>query len=101
MGIDINEEDIKKTPQDTYRKKIKYLVRKAAFKELLEKKNEISKIKNIEYESYDMQLYLKSNSFNCAERNLLYSLRSRMHPAKNNFRRCILIIFNVAMDAKP
>ena len=60
MGIDFNEEDIKKTPKDTYRKKIKYLVRKAAFKELLERKNQISKMKDIEYKSYDIQPILRA-----------------------------------------
>ena len=43
MGIDINEEDIRKTSKDTYRRKIKYLVRKAAFKELLKKRTKYPK----------------------------------------------------------
>ena len=39
MGIDIDEDLIKSTPKDTYRKYIKSLIRKAAFKELIKKKN--------------------------------------------------------------
>ena len=71
MGIYFNEGDIKKTPKDIYRKNIKYLVRKAAFKELLEEEKINYKKKNLDYKSYDIQPYLKNNIFNCAERDLL------------------------------
>ena len=37
----MNENEIKNTPSDVYRKKIKGLVKKAAFKELLEKNNQL------------------------------------------------------------
>ena len=87
MGIDMNEDEMKKTPKEIYRKKIKTLVNKAAFQELLEEKKKLSKIKNINYDSYDIQPYLKSNVFTSEERNLLYALRSRMHPAKLNFKK--------------
>ena len=39
MGIDLNEQEIKGTPKSIYRKKIKDLIRKAAFKELTENTN--------------------------------------------------------------
>ena len=70
-----------------YKKKIKDLIRKAAFKELTEKKISKSKIKDLEYETLAIQIYLKCSKFNNIKRNLLYSLRSRMHPAKIFFRR--------------
>ena len=43
MGIDINEKDIRKTSKDTYRKKIKYLVRKAALKNSWKKRTKYPK----------------------------------------------------------
>ena len=64
MGIGIDEDLIKNTPKDTYRKYIKSLIRKAAFKELIKKKNELSKIRAINYTSYEIQPYLKCNTFN-------------------------------------
>ena len=87
IGLDMNEDEIKNSPSEIYRKKIKGLVRKAAFRELLEKKNQLSKIRDLKYETFEIQPYLKSKDFNSSERNLLYSLRSRMHPAKTNFRK--------------
>ena len=87
IGVDMDENNIKNTPEDVYRKRIKVLVRKAAFQELLEKKNQLSKIKDLKYYSFEIQSYLTSKDFNSSQRNLLYSLRSRMHPAKINFRK--------------
>lgn len=87
MEIDFNEEEITGTPKDSYRKKIKDLIRRAAFKELTEMKNSKSKIKDLVYDTFSIQPYLKCSKFNRQERNLLYSLRARMHPAKNNFRK--------------
>ena len=90
MDIDIDEEEIKRTPKSIYKNKIKDLIRKAAFKELTEKKNSKSKIKDLKYETFAIQPYLKCSKFNNIEINLLYSLRSRMHPAKTNFRTMYL-----------
>ena len=45
MGIDLDEQEIKGTPKSIYRKKIKDLIRKAAFKELTENKNLNIKLK--------------------------------------------------------
>ena len=47
----------------------------------------LSKIKDIKYECVKIQEYLKSPNFNQKERNLLYALRSRSHPAKLNYRK--------------
>ena len=78
----MDENNIKNTPDDVYRKRIKVLVRKAAFIELLERKYQLSKIKDLKYDSFEIQSYLTSKDFNSSQRNFLYSLRSRMHPAK-------------------
>jgi hypothetical protein len=85
MNIDMDDIQIRNYPKEVYRQKIKKLIRKAAFKEMIEKKNSLSKIKDIKYEAFAIQSYLKSKNFNSQERSLLYSLRSRMYDAKNNF----------------
>ena len=39
MGVIFDEEEIKRTPKETYRKKINNLIKIAAFKELTKMKN--------------------------------------------------------------
>ena len=87
IGIELNETDIINTPKSEYRIKIKKLVEKAAFDFMIKEKNGLSKIKNIKYESLKIQDYLKSEKFGPKERNLLYALRSRSHPAKMNYQK--------------
>ena len=53
----------------------------------LEEKNGHTKIKNINYNEYKIQPYLENNLFTNEERNLLYALRSKCHPAKQNFKK--------------
>ena len=40
----------------------------------------------VHYTHFETQKYLLDKSFSNEERNLLYSLRSRCHPAKSNFK---------------
>ena len=87
MEIEFDEEEIRRTPKHVYRKKIKDLIRKAALKELNVMKSTSSKIKDLKYEELRTQQYLMCPKFNNSERNLLYALRSRMYPAKNNFKK--------------
>ena len=49
-------------------------------------KNSKIKIKDLGYETFTIQSYLKSAQFNSAERNLLYSLRSKCHKSRFNFK---------------
>ena len=83
----LNDEEIKKIPKETYKKMVKNMVNKAAFKEYLAKKETHKKIKKLEYEQLELQPYLKSKQFSGKERKLLTLLRSRCHPAKNNFKK--------------
>ena len=84
---ELNDEEIKKIPKETYKKMVKNMVNKAAFKEYLAKKETHKKIKKLEYEQLELQPYLKSKQFSGKERKLLTLLRSRCHPAKNNFKK--------------
>ena len=83
----MDEEQIKNMSKIQYKKKIKDMVKKAAFKYLTKQKEEHKKVKNLVYKDLQIQPYLTSKLFNNEERNLLYSLRSMCHPAKQNFRK--------------
>ena len=87
IGIEINEEEIQKTSKVEYKKKIKKLVHIAAFKEMNKIKLGMKKVKDVEYQSLEVQRYLTNPDFSTETRNLLYSLRSKMHPAKSNFKK--------------
>ena len=77
----------KKIPKETYKKMVKKMVNKAAFKSYTAKKETHQKIRNLEYEQLELKPYLKSNEFSGKERQLLTLLRSRCHPARNNFKK--------------
>ena len=83
----IDDDKIKMLTKAEFKKKIKMLVKKAALKYLNKEKDGHKKVKNIDYNSLNIQPYLTSKLFTREERNLMYSLRSNCHPAKNNFKR--------------
>ena len=83
----MDEEDIQKMSKIQYKQKINDLVKKAAFKYLSNKKEGHKKVKNLVYHDLKIQPYLTSQLFNNEERNLIYSLRSMCHPAKQNFHK--------------
>ena len=63
------------------------MVTKAAFQEYLRQKEGKKKLDEIKCESFSIQPYLKPAEFSVKERELLYSLRSRSHEAKVNYRK--------------
>ena len=87
IGVELDEREISSTQQSEYKTRIKNLVKKAAFDYMSKEKRGLSKIKDIRYDSLKIQDYLISPDFNPKERNLLYALRSRSHPAKLNYRK--------------
>ena len=68
------------------KKFIKSKIRNAAFKYLIEDKNEKSKVKDIIYKKFKIQKYLTSNSFSNFEVEILNKLRSRNINVKSNFK---------------
>ena len=64
-------------------------------------KSTSSKIKDLKYEELRTQQYLTCPKFNNSERNLLYALRSRMYPAKNNFKKMNSSIFRLQAGSMP
>ena len=87
IGVEMNEEKIRSTPKDIYKKEIKQLIDKAAFSYFIELKNTHKKIKDIHYEALKIQPYLQSKLLNIKEKELLYSLRSHCHQSKFNFKK--------------
>ena len=87
LGIELNEHEIKSTNKCDYKKKIKNLLMKAAFAEYMKEKDQKSKLNNLTYDSLKIQPYLTKNSYSHKEKCLLYSLRSRSHPAKSNYKK--------------
>ena len=86
IGIELKEDEIQAATKVEYKKKIKELIYKSAFKEYMKEKANKSKLNDLKYQSFKVQPYLKDSGFNSKEINLLYSLRSRSHPAKCNYR---------------
>ena len=60
---------------------------KAAFIEYMKEKDQKSKLNHLTYDSLKIQPYLTKNSYSHKEICLLYSLRSRSHPAKSNYKK--------------
>ena len=84
---EMDDEKIKSITKEQYKKQVQQWVRKLAFKFFTKEKEGHKKVQNIVYEDFAIQPYLKSKLFNAEERNLLFALRSKCHPAKNNFRK--------------
>ena len=84
----INEEDIRNTPKEVYRKQIKEKVGKAAFQHLIDMKQlSKKKLADLHYKKFEIQPYMISSQFNLQEIKLLFSLRSKCYPAKMNFTK--------------
>ena len=87
IGSKLEDDDIKKMPKEEYKKHINEKVRNAAFLEMLQMKQQHSKIKEVNYPSFTIQPYLRSKQISNKEKVLLYLLRSKCHSSKLNFRR--------------
>jgi hypothetical protein len=87
IGEEIDDRKIASIPKSEYRVRIRRLVENAAFRFMISQKNGLPKIRDIKYDKLKTQDYLKSVEFSPKERNLLYSLRSRSHPAKLNYKK--------------
>ena len=71
------DEDIRNTNTKVYKSKIKSCVKSAAFNYLKQKLRTHSKVKHIEYKSFETQKYMTSPIFTDIEVNLFHRLRSR------------------------
>ena len=83
IECEMDENAIFSTPKNSYKKKIKDLVIKAAFKYFLKIKEGHTKLNETIYTEFVLQPYLKTKLLNKSEKKLLYLLRSKCHSAKN------------------
>ena len=63
LGHNYNEEFISNSGSNKYKTHMKHLTRVAAFNELIDIKNEHTKVKNIDYKKFETQPYLSSAMF--------------------------------------
>ena len=85
---EIDEEVIKSTPKEDYRKLINSKIKAATYKYYMKlKENSKKKLKNLNYEEITIQPYLTKEYFSFEEKKLLFSLRSQCYDARLNFRK--------------
>ena len=74
---DINEDELKQMSKNLSRKYIKEKMYKKAFEDLRATQTKHSKVRDIQYEKYTCQEYLKSSKFSFKEASILVALRSK------------------------
>ena len=87
IGVEMDENHIKQKTKEEYKKEIKEQINEAAFNELLQLKQNHSKLKEVKYLTFSIQPYLISKQMTKTEKTLLYLMRSKCHKSKNNFRK--------------
>ena len=83
LGMEFDEENIRKIKKEKFKKMVDEKVREASHSHLLEeKKGKLSNLSN----NYSMKQYLTTDRLTLVEKQLLFSLRTRMFRVKCNFR---------------
>ena len=77
LGLGINESEIRNCTKSQYKSMVKRKLRDHMFSELKRVQSEHSKIKIIEYRTFETQEYLKTHLMNNHEVSLLFALRSK------------------------
>ena len=86
-GYDIDEDELKQMNKNMTRKYIKEKIYTKAFEDLRSTQSTHSKVKDIKYEKYTCQEYLKSSKFSFEEASILVALRSKtVKDIKSNIR---------------
>ena len=101
IEVKMNEERIIQTPKYEYKKVIKALVDKAAFKYFLKIKEGHSKLDKIEYPQFRIQPYLLTTLLTNKQKQLLYVLRSNCHSSKIYFKKLNRNNLNCVLCSKP
>ena len=87
LNITSNHDEIKRMKKEDFKLYIKQKIRNHAFDYLLNKKGDHSKMDNISYKSFELQIYLKSQFLHPKEARDLFKWRTRMQPFKANFSK--------------
>ena len=75
-NLAFNEEFIKHSKEENFKALVQKNIKKVAFKELKDKKESHSKVRNIKYETFEKQAYLISPLFSNEDVGILCNLRS-------------------------
>ena len=87
INLQIQDEEISQMNETKYKNIIKFKIKEAAFKRLLEIKSNHSKLKNITYNKLEIQSYLQSPLFGSEDVQMLLALRTRtVRGVKSDFR---------------
>ena len=84
LGLDLEEEAIKNMKKVKFKNLVNGKIRDAAQSYLIQKKENLSKLKNISCR-FQLKEYLTTNRLSTSEKQLLFKLRTRMIPVKCNF----------------
>ena len=77
IGMNLDEEEISTQCKNTYKRNIKTKLRENVFRDLKNIQRNHQKIKDITYNKFDMQMYMKTHTLKNQEVTLLFSLRSK------------------------
>ena len=87
INLQISETEISQMKESKYKSLVKNKIQEAAFKNLLEIKNNHSKMKNVVYQKHELQPYLCSPLFGSEDIEMLLALRTRtVRGVKSDFR---------------
>ena len=84
LGLDLEDEIIKKMKKTKFKTLVNSKIREAAHSYLIQKKEKLSKLKNMS-PNYQLKEYLTTNRLSTSEKQLLFKLRTHMIPVKCNF----------------
>ena len=84
LGISFDEEKIKSTKKEAFKKQVNTKIREASHSSLLEDKK--GKLENLS-SHYGMKEYLSTDKLSLQHKQLLFNLRTRMVMVKCNYRR--------------
>ena len=86
FGINNSEEEIRRMSKYKFKKIVKTKMKELAKKYLLKLKNKHSKMEKIEFNKIGCKTYLNHSRISPSEAKLLFKLRTRMYPVKENFK---------------
>ena len=87
INLQIQDEEISQMNETKFKNTIKFKIKEAALKRLLEIKSNHSKLNNITYNKLEMQSYLQSPLFGSEDARMLLALRTRtVRGVKTDFK---------------
>ena len=86
IGLNIDLTKVKEQNQEKFKNNVKSYIHKAAFKYLLLKASDHSKMENLNYNNYEMQQYFKNGKITKLVAQNYFRFRTRMETFVDNFK---------------